>query len=190
MLILRRRERTVIGLALVGLVIVAVYLYVVEPLVNRARDLAELAPAREATLESRRRLIEQHARLTEELAGVTQTLEKQAARLLSGPTAPLAASELQKVVKDVAAAANVEVRSERVMPPADMAGLQEVPIELTVAGSLPETVAFLYQIGRTPRLLTVKDVKLRVVAVGQPRGLLTTLVVAGYLLPAPAAGSI
>ena len=116
-------------------------------------------------------------------------IEKQAARLLPGPTAPLAASELQKVVKDVAAAANVEVRSERVIPPADLAGLQEVPIELTVAGSIRETVALLYEIERTSRLLTVKDVKLRVVGVGQPRGLLTTVTVAGYLLPAPPAGS-
>ena len=189
MLILRRRERAVIGLALAGLLVAALYLYVVEPLLKRAHDLTELAPAREGTLESRRRLIAQSTRLTEELADLTQTIDKQAARLLPGPTAPLAASELQKVVKDVAATANVEVRSERVMPTADMAGLQEVPIELTVAGSIKETVVLLYEIERTPRLLTVKDVKLRVVAVGQPRGLLTTLTVAGYLLPAPAAGS-
>ena len=189
MLILRRRERTLIGLTLAALLVVALYLYAVEPLVNRARDLTELAPAREATLESRRRLVAQRARLTEELAEATLAVEKQATRLLSGPTAPLAASELQKVVKDVATSANVEVRSERVMPPADMTGLQEVPIELTVAGSIRETVALLYQIERTPKLLTVKDVKVRVVAVGQPRGLLTTLTVAGYLLPSPAAGS-
>lgn len=187
--ILRRRERTLIGLALAGLLLVALYFYVVEPLVNRARDLTELAPAREATLESRRRLVAQRARLTEELAEATLAVEKQAARLLSGPTAPLAASELQKVVKDVAAGANVEVRSERVMPPVDRAGLQEVPIELTVAGGIRETVALLYQIEHTPRLLTVKEVKVRVVGVGQPRGLLTTLIVAGYLLPAPPAGS-
>ena len=186
--ILRRRERTLIGLALAGLLLVALYFYGVEPLVNRARDLTELAPAREATLESRRLLVAQRTRLTEELAEATLAFERQAARLLPGPTAPLAASELQKVIKDVAAGANVEVRSERVMPPADMAGLQEVPIELTVAGSIRETVALLYQIERTPRLLTVKDVKVRAVAVGQPRGLLTTLTVAGYLLPAPAAG--
>jgi Tfp pilus assembly protein PilO len=189
MLILRRRERTLIGLAVAGLLLVALYFYVVEPLVNRAHDLTELAPAREATLESRRRLVAQRGRLTEELAAATLAVDKQAARLLRGPTAPLAASDLQKVVKDVAAGANVEVRSERVMPPVDMAGLQEVPIELTVAGSISETVALLYQIERTPRLLTVKDVKVRMVAVGQPRGLLTTLIVAGYLLPAPAAGS-
>jgi Tfp pilus assembly protein PilO len=189
MLILKRRERTLIGLALAGLLLIALYFYVVEPLVNRARDLTELAPAREATLESRRRLVAQRARLNEELAEATLAVEKQAARLLPGPTAPLAASDLQKVVKDVAASASVEVRSERVMPTADMAGLMEVPIELTVAGSIRETVALLYQIERTPRLLTVKDVKMRVVGVGQPRGLLTTLTVAGYLLPAPPAGS-
>lgn len=45
-------------------------------------------------------------------------------------------------------------------------------------------MALLYQLGRTSRLLTAKDVKLCVVAVGQPRELLTTLTVAGYLLPA------
>jgi len=45
-------------------------------------------------------------------------------------------------------------------------------------------VALLYQLGRTSRLLTAKDVKLCVVAGGQPPELLTTLTVAGYLLPA------
>jgi len=38
-------------------------------------------------------------------------------------------------------------------------------------------------IGQTSRLLTVKDLKVRVVAVSQPGEILTTLTVAGYLLP-------
>jgi Tfp pilus assembly protein PilO len=70
------------------------------------------------------------------------------------------------------------------LPPTNLAGLQEVPIELIVAGSIRDTVALLSQLGRTSRLLTVMDVKLRMVAVGQPRELLTTLTVAGNLLPA------
>ena len=73
--------------------------------------------------------------------------------LRDGPMAPIAASELQRVVKEVPAGANVDARSERVLPPTNLAELQEVPVELTVA-------------------------------VGQPRELLTTLTVAGYLLPA------
>ncbi len=104
--------------------------------------------------------------------------------LRDGPTAPIAASELQRVVNEVPAGADVDVRSERVLPPTNLAGLQEVPVELTVASSIRDTVALLYQLGRTNRLLTAKDVKLCVIAVGQPRELLTTLTVAGYLLPA------
>ena len=181
---LNRRERTVIGVAAGVLIVVALYFYVVEPLLDRSRELAELAPAREATLEARRRLIAQRPRLIEELAEATRILEEQTARLLPGPTAPLAASDLQRVVKDVAAGAKVDVRSERVLPPTEVGGLQEVPIELTVAGSIRDTVALLFQVERTNRLLTVKDVKVRVVAVGQPRELMTTLTVAGYLLPA------
>ena len=38
-------------------------------------------------------------------------------------------------------------------------------------------------IEQTSRLLTVKNLKVRVVAVGQPRDVPTTLAVAGYLLP-------
>src|SRR5215510_10446641 len=171
---LSRRERTIIVASAGAVLLVALYFFVVEPLLARYRELGELAPAREATLDTRRRLIAQRPRLIEELAEVNSTLEKQTERLLPGATAPLAASELQRVVKEVASAANVDVRSERVLPPA----------ELTVAGSIRDTVDLLFRIERTSRLLTVKDLKVRVVAVGQPRELMTTLVVAGYLLPA------
>ena len=58
-------------------------------------------PAREATLERRRLLVGQRPRLAEELAAVTERLETESARLLRGPTPPLAASELQKLVKEL-----------------------------------------------------------------------------------------
>ena len=155
------------------------------PRLNRSRELTELGPAREATLEARRRLVAQRPRLAEEQAEATRAFEQQTTRLFLGPTAPIAASELQRgVVKEVPAGANVDVRSERVLPPTNLPGLQKVPVELTVAGSIRDTVALLYQLGRTSRLLTAKDVKLCVVAVGQPRERLTTLTVAGSLLPA------
>jgi hypothetical protein len=147
-----------IGLALGALPLVVLYLYVEEPLVNRSRELTELGPAREATLEARRRLIAQRPRLAEELAEATRAFEQQTTRLLFGPTALIAASELQRVVKEVPAGANADVRSERVLPPTNLAGLQEVPVELTVASSIRDTVALPYQLGRTSRLLTAKDV--------------------------------
>lgn len=178
-----RRERTLIGVGVAGAVLVGVYLFVVEPMMNRNAELAQLVPAREATLERRRQLVGQRDRVAAEQAALAAQLEAASARLLPGATGPLAASELQKLVKDVAEGAKVEVRSERVLPPVDLPGLQEVPIEIAVAGSVRETVALLHMLEQTPRLLTLRDVSIRVVAIGQARDLLTTLTISGYVMP-------
>ena len=177
------RERVIVGAGVVVALAVGGYLFLVEPLLTRARDAEAMVPAREATLERRRLLVGQRPRLAEDLAAVTARLETESARLLRGPTPPLAASELQKLVKELLPAGGVEVRSERVLPTADHQGLQEVGLELTLTGSIRDTVAALARLERTDRLLALKDVKIRVVAPGQARDLLTTLTVAGYLLP-------
>ena len=181
--LLKPRERTMIGLGGATVLAIGGYLYLVEPLVNRAREAERLVPVREAALEHRRLLIAQQPRLAEELQTATSRLESESARLLSGPTAPLAASELQKLIKDTASGANVEVRSERVLPVAERGGIQEVPIEMTITGSIRDTVAVLSRIERADHLLALKDLKIRVVAPGQAREMMTTLTVAGYLLP-------
>ena len=181
-----RRERSLIGLGVAGAIVFGAYLIVVEPLMNRNTELAQILPAREATLERRRQLVAQRDRVAAEQQAFAGRLEAESARLLPGATTPLAASELQKLVKEVAQAASVEVRSERVLPPLEMAGLLEVPIEIAVAGGVRQTVALLHLLEQTPRLLTLRDVNIRVVAVGQARDLLTSLTVSGYVLPGAA----
>lgn len=179
---LSSRERVVIGAGAAVALCVGGYLLLVEPILTRARAAEATVPVREATLERRRLLIGQRPRLVEELAAVNARLEMESGRLLRGPTAPLAASELQKIVKESLAAANVEVRSERVLAASDQHGLLEVPIELTIVAGVRDTVAALVRLERTDRLLTVKSLRIRVAAAGQPRDLLTTLTVSGYLL--------
>jgi type II secretory pathway component PulM len=176
------RERVVIGIGATAALFVGGYLFLVEPILTRSRAAEATVPVREATLERRRLLIAQQPRLVEELAAVNARLEVESGRLLRGPTAPLAASELQKIVKESLAASNVEVRSERVLAASDQQGLLEVPIELTIVAGVRDTVAALVRLERADRLLTVKSLRIRVVAAGQPRDLLTTLTVAGYLL--------
>ena len=191
MMTVNKRERRLIGAGLlVGLGLI-VYFYGVEPLQEWRQSGAEMIPSREAQLERRRLVVARRPTLTAELEKLNQQLQTRAPRWLQGPTPPLAASELQTLVKDVALKAGVEVRSERILPLVDRSGLQEVPIEITVAGGLRETVRLLHDLEHTTKILTVQDVKVRVVAVGQPRDLLTTFNVSGYLLPstsAPTAG--
>jgi type II secretory pathway component PulM len=177
------RERMVIGVGL-GLVLVAAgYFYVVEPALTRQREAAEMIPAREATLEARRVLIARRDRLAAELDTLGVEVDTASIGLLPGPTAPLAASALQKIMKDMATGASVEVRSERVLAAQDLSGVLEIPLELTVAGTIRQVVTLLARLERAPSAITVKDVKIRVAAPGQPRELLATLTVAGYLRP-------
>ena len=180
-------ERALIALGIAAILGVGGYLYVVEPLIGWQRELREVVPAREATLERRRLLVAQRERVRAQLEAATRQFADETSRLLPGPTAPLAASALQKLVRDVAVGANVDVRSQRVLPPVDLAGLQEIPIELTVSGRIRDTVALLHRLDQAPKLLTMKDLKIRLIGAGQSAELLSTLTVAGYLVPgAPA----
>jgi hypothetical protein len=180
---LSARERVIVGAGAAVTLIVGGYLLIVEPLIARSRAADAAVPVREAALERRRLLVGQRPRLAEELAAIDARLDTDARRLLRGPTPPLAASELQKLVKELLPGANVEVRSERVLPPTGLQGLQEIPIELAIVGSIRDTVTALSRLERTDRLLAIKGVKVRVIAAGQVRDLLITLTVAGYLLP-------
>jgi type II secretory pathway component PulM len=180
---LSARERIVVGAGAAVALVIGGYLLIAEPIMTRSRTAEATVPMREETLERRRQQIGQKMRLAEEIATVNEHLQTESRRLLRGPTAPLAASELQQLVKERIGAASVEVRSERVLPVSDQQGLQEISIELAFMGSIRDTVTALAGLERSPSLLALKDVKMRVITVGQPRELLTTIVVAGYLLP-------
>lgn len=180
---LKSRERTVVILGLIAVLAISVYVLLVEPTLARQHEADTMIPAREATLERRRVLIAQRDRLTQEQEALGQEIEEASAGFLPGPTPPLAASALQKIMKTLASGASVEVRSERVLAPQDLSGVLEIPIELTVAGSIRQIVTLLSRLERAPSVLSVKDLKIRVAAPGQPRELAATLVVSGYLRP-------
>ncbi len=177
------RERTFVGAAIGIGILVAAYVYVVEPTLARTREQAALIPAREEILAKRRALIAQRPAYAARLEEVSRAAERAVERLLPGATPPLAASELQKLVKELASQSNVEVRSERILPPVERGSLLEVPLELTVAGGIRDVLTLLYHLEGTTKILTLQELKVRVVSVGQPKELLTTLVVSGYILP-------
>ncbi len=178
-----KRERSIIAFAIVIGVLILGYVYVFEPIQEWKQAGADLIPTREAVLERRRMLVAQRPMITAEIEKVNERIGAVAPRWLKGPTPPLAASELQTLIKGLAEQAGAEVRSERVLPLVERGGLQEIPIEITVASGLREAVRLLFDLEHTTKILTVHDVKVRVVAVGQPRDLLTSFTVSGYLFP-------
>lgn len=182
---LSKREQVMVGLTLVAALMIGGYFYVVEPRLIEIKDLAEnRIPAWEQVLAKARARIAQREAIQSRLAEATRAVEELSQRLLPGTTPPLAASELQKLVKELAPESGVEIRSERILPPVERGELLEVPVEITVSGGIREVISLLYRLEGTTKLLTLQDFKVRVISIGQPRELLTTLTVAGFIFAA------
>ncbi|PYN13956.1 MAG: hypothetical protein DME05_17025 [Candidatus Rokuibacteriota bacterium] len=180
---LSRRERTLVTLAVGVGVLLGGWTLVVEPILEHYRQAAELVPAREQVLAQKRELIGRRAAITAELDTTTARIDKLAERFLTSATPAVAASELQKLVKDMAAQAKTEVRSERILPPAERGEILEIPVEIAVSCEIRQLVDLLAKLDSAPKLLPVQDLKIRVVNVSQPKDLLVTLTVSGFILP-------
>lgn len=180
---LSSRERLMVGVGAAAAVIVLGWMFVIQPIADRYDAAAELVPAREQLLARRQELVARKGALLAELQATDQRIEELSARLLPGATPAVAASELQKLVKEIATAAATEVRSERIMPPVERGELLEIPIEIAVSGEIRQLVDLLSRLEQVPKLLTVQDLRVRVVNVSQPKELLTTLTLSGFILP-------
>lgn len=178
---LQPRERR---LLILGGIIAAVYLgymHVAQPLMARQERVHTLIAAREELLARQGRLVARRDRYAREQETLQAELVQRRARLLPGDKPPLAASELQKLVKTTAQNTGVEVRSERILPTTERGGYLEVPVEVTLSGPIRGLVSFLYRLEAVPAQVSIQDLKLRVVSVVAPRDLLATVAVTGYI---------
>lgn len=180
---LSRRERRFVGLGLLGLVLGLGWTFVVQPLSDRQRVTADLVPIRSQVLARRLELLGRKDAIAAELAAANLALERVSARFLTDAAPAVAASELQKLAKEMAAQASTEVRSERIMPPVDRGELQEITVEIAVSGDIRQLVDLLARLDGAQKFLTVQELRVRVVNVSQPKDLLATLTVSGFMLP-------
>jgi type II secretory pathway component PulM len=176
------RERSVIVVGGGILLVVLLWQAVFQPIRDRYRVASELVPVREQVLARRQELVARKAAIGAELEATNGRIDALNARFLPSGTPAVAASELQKIVKEMATQASTEVRSERILPTIERGELLEVPIEIAVSGDIRQLVDLLSRLERAPKLLAVQDLKVRVINISQPRELLTTLTLSGFIL--------
>jgi Tfp pilus assembly protein PilO len=179
---LSRREQLTIALGIAAAVLVGGWVLVVQPIRERNRLAEDLVPVREQLLVRRQALVARKAAIAADLDATNARVEALSARFLPAGTPAVAASELQKLVKDVAAQAKTEVRSERILPPVERGDLLEIPLEITVSGEIRQLVDLLARLEHTRKLLAVQDLRVRVVNISQPKDLLATLTLSGFIV--------
>lgn len=178
---LQPRERRLLVLGALAAAVILGYMYGVEPLLDRHERVQALIAGREELLLRQQRLLARRDRYAQERQALQAEIDQRRTRLLPGDKPPLAASELQKLVKTMAQETGVEVRSERILPITERGGYIEVPVEVTLSGPIRAVVLFLQRLDAVPVQVSVQDFKLRVVSVAAPRELLATLAVTGYI---------
>lgn len=180
---LSRRERLIVGIGVLGLAGGLLWTFVVDPAAESGKVMTELIPSRTQVLVRRLDLLSRKDSISKELETTNTEIEQASTRFLTEASPAVAASELQKLTKDMAAQANTEIRSERILPPVERGELLEIPVEIAVSGEIRQLVDLLAKLEAAPKLVTVQDLRVRVVNVSQPRELLATLTVSGFILP-------
>lgn len=177
------RERMLIALGVVAGVVVLGWTFVVQPIRDRNRTAADLVPVREQVLARRLELVARKGTIARDLETTNAQIQALSDRFLPASTPAVAASELQKLTKEIAVKASTEIRSERILPPVERGELVEIPIEIAVSTEVRQLVDILSRLEQAPKLLTVQDLKIRVINIAQPKELLATITLSGFILP-------
>lgn len=181
MAVLSRRERRLLLLA--GLLVAgaAAWLFALEPMRERGERVQALIAARERLLAKQEGLLARAALYAAERRTLGAELERLEEGLLPADKPAVAASALQQQLKAMAEQSEVEIRSEKILPPVAHGAYLEIPLEFTMASQVRPLTRFLHLLEGAPNLLTVSDLKVRVLSVSQPREVLATLTLSGYI---------
>ena len=101
--------------------------------------------------------------------------------LLSGDKPPVAAAELQKLLKETAMSLNVEIKSERISTPVDAGLYLEIPVEIGFIAPTAKLKDMILRIETSPVLLTVSTLDVRVMNFKNPTEVYAVMTVKGFL---------
>ncbi|HDH53551.1 MAG TPA: hypothetical protein ENH24_03595 [Nitrospirae bacterium] len=145
------------------------------------KSLKEFSDARLFMLRKQLDRISEKKDIEKQYKAVKQALERQEKKLLRGNTPPVSAAALQNFLKDTASSLNIDVKLERALNPVDAEFYLAIPVEIGFTASTDELKNLLVRLRKSPFLLTVSELKVRVTNISKPEDIYTTLVVTGFI---------
>jgi hypothetical protein len=101
--------------------------------------------------------------------------------LLPGAKPPVAAAELQRVLKEMAVSAGIEIKTERAVSPVDLERYSGIPVEIGFTATTAKLKDLLQRIETAPYLLRIPELRVRVMNVQQPQEVSVTMTVRGVI---------
>lgn len=101
--------------------------------------------------------------------------------LIPGDKPAVGTAELQKILKNMTIAAEIEVKSERIINPVNINAYTAISVEITFVSTVSRLSNLLNSIETSPFLLTIPDMKIRVTSLKKPGDIHVNLMVKGLM---------
>jgi len=131
----------------------------------------------------KKQLIKLHERdaLEMQVNALKEDSARQKSSLIEGEKTPVAAAELQRILKEMASSLNIDVNLERTLAPVDYHFYVGIPVEIGFTADTDKLSGMLYMLKVSPLLLTLTEMKVRVPNVNNPVNVNATLIIMGFI---------
>ncbi len=119
--------------------------------------------------------------LEKRLVELKQELEAAEKAVLQGDKPPVAAAALSRILRDATSAQGVNITLERTLNTSDVQSYIAVPVEIGLTTTTEKLKNILFSLRTSPFLLTVSEIKIRVINIANPTDIYTSLVVTGFI---------
>lgn len=196
---LSRRERALVLLSGVILLVFIARYAIVTPLLERRAWVAEQLEAQPQLLAKNLRYLGQNEVITTGLAAAQAQIKAQEPKLLTGDTPSVSASDLQETVQAMAAREGTQIITTRVLNTEPAGSFSKIGIQLEIGGQIQQLANLIRGIETSPKLLVIDEINVRSLfrpaGFPQPPGapqapaqnLRVSLMVSGYARSVPSA---
>ena len=102
-------------------------------------------------------------------------------RLLQGTRPPIAAAELQQIIKGMSSIRNIDIRAEKVLQPEIFEGYIGIPVEIEFQSSMNSLKEFLFDLEHSSVIMFVPEMKVRVTNTMDPTDVQVNMVIEGII---------
>ncbi|HDK41514.1 MAG TPA: hypothetical protein ENG93_02515 [Nitrospirae bacterium] len=174
----REKKFLLIGFIIVVLIIVYRLTAWYGDTMSATREYAE---ARQMTLQKQLKKISGKESMRQRSMARAAELAELESGLLTDRKPPVAAASIQRSLKQMAVALNIDIKVEKTLSPVETGSYPGIPVEIGFTATTENLKNFLYRIKTFRQLLTVQEMKTRVTNLNNPRNAYTTLVVTGFI---------
>ncbi len=178
------REKKLLLSTIAISVVLLGYFYVIEPIINSQQEVAIELSNNINMLNQNQLRLNRRPKLEENLNKLKEEYSKLEERLLSGDKAPLAAAELQKIIKSILRSEKVSILSEKVLEPQDMGdSYQRIAVQITIKCLATNLKKVMYEIlnNSSSVLLNIPEIDVKVDNQRKPKDVKATIIVEGAI---------